>query len=67
MSEKNKSAAAPSSSSDTAAAISDAMKKTGYNNTAVSTNTVVSGVEEAFSNAGPASAKVNQRQTSKLK
>lgn len=62
MSEKRKTAAAPSSASDTAAAISDAMKTTGYNNTAVPTDAkAVTESDQAFANAGPASAKLNQR------
>ena len=62
MSEKRKTAAAPSSASDTAAAISEAMKNTGYNNTAVPTDAkTVTQLDEAFADAGPASAKLNQR------
>jgi len=62
MSEKRKTAAAPSSASDTAAAINDAMKKTGYNNSAASPDSkTVTQLDEAFAEAGPASAKLNQR------
>ena len=62
MSEKRKTAAAPSSASDTAAAIGEAMKNTGYNSTTASTDAkTVTQLDEAFADAGSASAKLNQR------
>lgn len=57
LTNKKKTAAAPSSAKDTSDAILDAMKDTGV----PTSSTITTGVDEAFDKAGPASAKLKKQ------